>query len=242
MKCYICGRDAKLRRFYNGELRYMCKKHIAQLNFYGEITDASNYSIADKNEYEETDDGVWIICRNARSKEHEETGRFLVDYEDKNLVLAHKWRYWKSRFYTGNFKPITISRFLLGANESLTYVDHINGNICDNRRSNLRLTTPSENGANKHIYKNVISGIRFDDSRNAYAVDISFNKIRYRLGRFKSINDAVYCRYYAEQKIFKEHRCTTNDDKILPYINACSDKQRIEEHVNKKILNVSESR
>ncbi|WP_257824158.1 HNH endonuclease [Aggregatibacter actinomycetemcomitans] len=51
-------------------------------------------------------------------------------------------------------------------------IDHINGNICDNKISNLRAVSRSVNQQNRKLNNNKIlpSGIRFRKNRNAYQV------------------------------------------------------------------------
>jgi len=83
--------------------------------------------------------------------------------------------------------------------------DHINGNRSDNRLSNLRVVTPSENGHNRtKLNKNNTSGVigvHFDKSRGKFAASISVDYKTIFLGRFKTYEDAVQARNTAHQNL-----------------------------------------
>lgn len=76
-------------------------------------------------------------------------------------------------------------------------VDHVDvRDTLDNRRSNLRLATRSENNANRRLFKNNTTGYRgVSLERGLYVANIRFHGKLYRLGRFTDPLDAhkVYC-------------------------------------------------
>lgn len=84
----------------------------------------------------------------------------LIDDEDEEKVLTKKWcaQYAKSikGFYAvRNYKDkngkqcqLKLHRFIMGATKG-EVVDHINHNALDNRKSNLRLCSSSQNQMNK---------------------------------------------------------------------------------------------
>lgn len=90
-------------------------------------------------------------------------GQFaLVDDEDYQRVIQHKWSasrsingnvfYAKTRLKEGRGlqnRIVAMHRIILGVTDPNIHVDHINGIGTDNRRSNLRLCSRSENGANR---------------------------------------------------------------------------------------------
>jgi hypothetical protein len=77
----------------------------------------------------------------------------LVDREDAHLVAGHLWHLsypyasTSMRRPDGKRGPVAMHRVILDAQPG-QYVDHINANGLDNRRSNLRLCTNSQNLAN----------------------------------------------------------------------------------------------
>lgn len=58
-----------------------------------------------------------------------------------------------------NRKTILLHRYITNCPRGLQ-VDHINGNILDNRKSNLRICDPSQNQANSKLPKNNTSGYK----------------------------------------------------------------------------------
>ena len=80
-------------------------------------------------------------------------------------------------------------RLIMGAKERTTYVDHINGNKTDNRKNNLRVCSPSQNGHNKHISKGKVVGVS-RVVRAYWEARIQVNKVP-RIKRFDTYEDAV---------------------------------------------------
>lgn len=103
-----------------------------------------------------------------------------IDDEDEEKVEKHSWCVQQYKDKTRNTKiyakcsmkgtQITLHRFILNPPKGI-YIDHINGDGLDNRRSNLRFCTKQDNAANrpkdrikgatsifKGVYKNKNSG------------------------------------------------------------------------------------
>jgi hypothetical protein len=73
-------------------------------------------------------------------------------------------------------------------------IDHINGDTSDNRLSNLRLSTPSENGQNQQMRTNNKSGYKgvcWESSREKWLATCQINGKNHRIGRFDSKADAI---------------------------------------------------
>ena len=57
-------------------------------------------------------------------------------------------------------KHILMHRMIFGDTASGIIVDHVNGNKLDNRRSNLRVATKSQNAANSNKHNDNLSGFK----------------------------------------------------------------------------------
>lgn len=86
-------------------------------------------------------------------------------------------------------------------------VDHINGVISDNRWSNLREATNSQNTCNSKLSSRNstgVKGVSFDRARNLYRARIDINGSAIRLGRFESLEDASQAVFDARLFYHKE--------------------------------------
>lgn len=157
------------------------------------------------NTYEFFDDYVVGYATNTNTP-------FYVDIEDYELIKNYRWHQ-NSQGYiqtSKNNKQIKLHNLIMNntPNKKSSLVDHINHDICDNRKINLRIVTASKNIMNTHIHKNNTSGVRGvvwhirDEVWEAY---ISYQKKRIFLGRYHNFDDAVKARKEAEEKYFGEH-------------------------------------
>lgn len=98
----------------------------------------------------------------------------LIDDEDLELASQYRWysyardvrprRTKRNRYVSTTVKgdgntTLYLHRLLMGAKEG-EQVDHINGDVLDNRRSNLRIATRSEQGHNRGIPGHNTSGYK----------------------------------------------------------------------------------
>lgn len=122
------------------------------------------------------------------------------------------------KFKGGN---IHLSRVILDTDQ---FVDHINHDTLDNRKSNLRIVTKSQNQMNSN-YKGITQ--RKDGKFYAH---IKINQRMINLGVYVFEEEALYARWYAETKLFQEYRYPKEKPMILP-----DREQYIMEYVNKKL-------
>ena len=88
-------------------------------------------------------------------------------------------------------------------------IDHIHGikSRNDNRKSNLRLATHSQNNINKDKASNNTSGVKgvtWDKRTGKWRVRITINKVTHELGFFDELEEATKVRKEAEEKYFGE--------------------------------------
>lgn len=130
---------------------------------------------------------------------------FLIDTDDIDKIKDLYWSF-DSAGYAINVKTKKrLHTFLTNCPEGMC-VDHISGDIKDNRRRNLRICTSQQNSWNKHKSPNNKTGV-IGVHRNAkgkYIAQIRVNKHMYHLGTFNSLEDAADARRKAEQKYFGE--------------------------------------
>ena len=134
---------------------------------------------------------------------------FYFDLKDYNLIAGYSW--WKSKNgyimsrdknidgYSN--KKIAMHRLLMEPNVG-EEVDHINGIRWDNRRNNLRCTTHSLNELNRHSSKNNTSGrIGVSKCDEKWVARIEVGNIKYNLGKFENIEDAISARENKEKEL-----------------------------------------
>ncbi|MGM0836007.1 MAG: HNH endonuclease [Bacillota bacterium] len=124
---------------------------------------------------------------------------FIIDDEDYEEVSKYKWKSTEDGYVRRNFwlgdkcKYISLHRMLINAPEGLC-VDHINGNKFDNRRSNLRLATRTENIRNsgpKVNNKSGYKGVSFRKDTGKWKAQIRAFGKKVNLGQFDNKHDAA---------------------------------------------------
>lgn len=127
--------------------------------------------------------------------------RILIDEGDYETVSKHKWWIKNERYiYTQlGRNTIHLHRFVLNYSGELQ-VDHINHNTLDNRKSNLRIVTISQNNINK---ANIYSGVR--PYKDKYRARIKLNGKEIHIGIFKTLKEAMKARITKEIELFNKH-------------------------------------
>lgn len=142
-------------------------------------------------------------------------GKFaVIDDEDYEKVSQYQWRLLKTgkQMYAITNTPdlkstIRMHRLIMGEPEGFK-VDHRDGNGLNNSRSNLRKCTQQQNGQNRtsasshNVTKTL--GVCLYRRDMTYEANISVNRKKIFLGRFKDIEEAKEARRAAEIKYFGE--------------------------------------
>ena len=102
--------------------------------------------------------------------------------------------YWRINVDGREYKYHRLAWFYMTGEWPKDQIDHINGDPSDNRFSNLREATPTQNKANSGAYKNSKSGFKgvsLDGRKRKWISVIQINKKQTYLGQFDEIEDAI---------------------------------------------------
>lgn len=206
-KCNICQ---STNRVCNTDIGLLCGKHYLQYQRHGKILERTKF---DPNECIDCDTYFEIIIYDNKCNEK---CRSLIDKEDLNLIQNKKWSTNKDNYViSGSTKPfIYLHRLIMNVDDK--YVDHINGDTLDNRKSNLRIVSNSDNLKNRvKLPKSNTSGIlgvRFRKDRNKWYAEIQCNNQKINLGSYIEKDDAIKARLEAEIKYFGEYKSNINNE------------------------------
>jgi hypothetical protein len=127
----------------------------------------------------------------------------LVDDEDLEKVLQFRWHIASSGYVVSDQrkmvnghrkgKMVRLHRFLLAPNDD-QIIDHINQNRLDNRRSNLRLATQSQNMRNRNAQSNNSSGYKgicWVERIQRWRAYANLNYRQYSFGYHKTLQEAL---------------------------------------------------
>lgn len=149
------------------------------------------------NEYKIKGDITEFYIKNRKGKIY----TVIIDTINLKKINFKSWQISLPKKYINtkiNKKGIYLHRFLLNAKDG-NIVDHINRNPLDNRISNLRFCSVTENNRNRKF-----KGYSLDTSRNKYIVSLKINGHTKYIGRFNTVKEAIKARIKAEKLYYKE--------------------------------------
>lgn len=135
--------------------------------------------------------------------------KFKFDLDDWDKVTKHSWSTLESGYLVCTYrqKQIRLHRLIINAPNNELVVDHINGDVLDNRKSNLRITTQKNNSRNLSLAKNNMTGVTGvgKTPNGKYRARIMVNRKEIRLGTFEGLREATIARKKAEKKYFGKY-------------------------------------
>lgn len=182
-----------------------------QYHKYGRFLDNIQRTNQDLNDYT-IDRIAQTATFNLYNQKNQHIGQFVIDLADIEKVKYHKWRLCHGHVITGlpaRKTDRSVAHVILchNARQSNLVVDHIDGDPMNNRRSNLRLITQSENTKNQCMSKRNstgFKGISFDKDRSQWASEIHYEYKRIHFARRTDKREAVYQRMIAEMHLYKD--------------------------------------
>ena len=157
-------------------------------------------------------------------------GTAIIDEQDFDRINQYKWNSVDNdgmgkRYYAAcKIRGMTVymHRMVMGA-QSGEMVDHIDGNGLNNSRRNLRFVVPSQNNMNQRVREDNTSGhkgISWCPDREKYQVYVNIDRKRKSLGRYRTLEEAIYVRDRAVKEHYgefaRENTSLPKDAKIEP--------------------------
>lgn len=177
-KVLFCSIEGCNDNFY---AKGYCKRHYQQIKRNGEILNTNWHR---KNNYVIQGECAILELYN---KKGDIVGKTIIDEEDLDRVLKHKWYYTPLGYVTTtlkNHKNLFLHRYITNCPRDKV-VDHINHITTDNRKNNLRICGQKENLQNVNKEIKGITKIKRKNNEY-YIVQI---KRKYQ-GCFKSLCEA----------------------------------------------------
>lgn len=149
----------------------------------------------------------------------------IVDDEDYEWLSQFKWCAANEGKNTPLFYAVSkirkqnvrMHRLILGVSKG-TWVDHKNRNSLDNRKENLRVTTPQNNARNKRVSSNNSLGVKgVNYHQGAYCARIWYKGRNVHLGRFETLLEAQLAYDFEALKLFGKYAATNSSLGLLKH-------------------------
>lgn len=137
--------------------------------------------------------------------------KFYFDIEDYDKIKDYCWFLNEDGYVLANEsktrKQIRFHRLILDV-ASDAEVDHINHRLNDNRKSQLRIVSGTQNNMNRSLQSNNTSGatgVYWNNKTARWCAEIILHKKKIYLGVFQDLDSAIAARKTAEEKYFGEY-------------------------------------
>lgn len=134
--------------------------------------------------------------------------QFYFDLEDYEKIKMYHWYKEKDGYIRASNKDKIYLHVSITNCPNEKYVDHINHLKFDNRKSNLRIVSVSQNAMNRKLHENNTSGVTgvlWIKNQRLWRAEIKINNKSIYLGNFDNFEKAVKARKEAEEKYFGEY-------------------------------------
>ena len=142
--------------------------------------------------------------------------KYYFDIEDYESISKYYWKpnskgylsHWYAsydKYGKRHSKFLYFHKYILGLNDSKNKVDHIDRDIHNNRKKNLRECTHQENIFNSSIGKNNTSGIigvNYNSTKGTWVASLMKNGKHVFTKNYTSKDDAIKSRLLAEIEFF----------------------------------------
>lgn len=130
----------------------------------------------------------------------------FVDPEDVEQVISYRWSY--SGGYAVSHRVGSMHRFLVNPPHDMQ-VDHVNGDRLDNRRSNLRIATCTQNQWNRGKTclakaRSRFKGVQYHNFSGLWRARIRVNGRRLSLGYYRTEEAAAHAYSVAARMLHGE--------------------------------------
>jgi hypothetical protein len=137
---------------------------------------------------------------------------FLVDYEDVERLIDYRWYRGgsgRNQYAAANVdgRRATMHGYLMNVQQGRV-VDHINGDVRDNRKKNLRVCLAVDNAKNRAPTKMRVLPKGVYKQKNRYRATIKADHKFYYLGLYKTVEEASAAYQQAATKLHGEYRRT----------------------------------
>jgi hypothetical protein len=210
--CEVCGRKDKNVYLSKKANLSLCPKHLYQYKKNGKFLDTNPRTVNDLNEIVVHEDYAEITLYDSRQNE---TARALIDKDDVEKVKDLKWRLFDGYVVSSSITGHTtyLHRYITDYDDDL-FVDHKDIDKLNNKKSNLRPCTQSENNmntkkrsSNKSGYKGVVQ----DKKTGRYKAYIGINKRTRALGTFDTAEEAHLAYTEKAKEVYGEFANTDNN-------------------------------
>lgn len=177
-----------------------CSKHYTQMRRHNKILKRTR-----------KDENVYLIYENYAEiifydNKNNEKARVKISLEDIERCKEIRWVLNGNNYVQSSKTKVLLHRFILNCPENQE-VDHIDRDILNNTRDNLRIVTSSNNKMNQDIRCDNTSGVRgvsWDKASNRWVAYINLKGKRVEREYFLTKEEAIKSRKKWEEKYFKE--------------------------------------